>query len=91
MTAQVFQTPANFLQSCVLLVLLLALAHTEISSEVILDLFLAKPFQNMPWKLMIFVKGKFKKDIFYHEPGALSSPNSCYCQRELCFTLDFHA
>ena len=61
---QVFQTPANFLQSCLLLVLLLALAHTEISSEVILDLFVAKSFQNMPCTLMIFVKGKFKRTFF---------------------------
>ena len=44
----------------------------------------------MPWKLMVFVKGNFKKDVFYHEPGALSSPNSCYWQREVGFTLNFH-
>ena len=53
----------------------MALVDTEISQDVFLDLFFITVSKDA-LELMIFLKGKFKRNVFHNGPCALSSPNA---------------
>lgn len=53
----------------------MALVDTEISQDVFLDLFFITVSKDA-LELMIFLKGKFKRNVFHNGPCALSFPNA---------------